>query len=230
MKAIILAAGKGTRMLPLTLERPKPLIEVAGKSLLRRLLENLPPEVDELIVIVGYLGDMIRAHLGASWKDKPIVYIEQKEINGTLSALHLARSYIAEGERFLFLFSDDVCDKASFAKLLRHDRAILVAPVEHPQRFGIAVTDERGNILDIEEKPEHPRGNLAVTCAYLFDSHIFEYEGEPHSNGEYYLPPVIKKMIKEYPIATEPASLWIPIGYPADLEKAEEILRQKGIS
>ena len=216
-------------MLPLTLTKPKPLVEVLGKSLLGRTLDNLPDEVTELIVVFGYLGDQIHEHLGTTWRENPIVYIEQKEISGTLSALHLARPYIGQDERFLFLFTDDICDKESLDRLLLHERAILVSEVDRPERFGIAVVDESGNITDIEEKPEHPKSNLAVTCAYLFDSHIFEYEGEKHPNGEYYLPPVIKKMIRDYPVATEKASLWIPVAYPEDIKKAEEILRAKGI-
>ena len=81
-----------------------------------------------------------------------------------------------------------------------------------------------GKIRDIEEKPANPKSNLAVTGAYVFDKHLFEYEPEAHSNGEYYLPPVIMKMIKDYPMHAEKASLWLPIGYPDDVKSAEEKL------
>lgn len=227
MKAIILAAGKGTRMLPLTLTKPKPLLEVLGKPLLTHILEALPPEITEVILVVGYKGKMIRDYFGAEFAGRKITYLEQKELNGHVPALNLARLYLKDGERFFFTFADDIYDPASFERLLKHPRAVLAAPVEHPERFGIVVQDDEGNIEEIEEKPAQPKSNLAVTGTYLFDTHIFDYEAEKHANGEYYLPPVVQKMVKDYPMAVERASLWIPIGYPEDLAKAEAILRAR---
>jgi NDP-sugar pyrophosphorylase family protein len=227
MKAVILAAGKGTRMQPLTFERPKPLVEVLGKSLLDHMIDILPSEVDELVLVIGYMGEMIREHIGAEWKGKPVIYIEQEEQNGPAKALHLVRSHIAEGERFFFLFSDDIYDKESLAKMLQHPRAILVAPVENPERFGVVLMDDQNRILDIEEKPKVPKSNLAVTGVYLFDAHIFDYELQPHTSGEYFLPPIMLAMNKDYPLFVEQASLWIPIGYPEDLQKAEAILKNR---
>jgi NDP-sugar pyrophosphorylase family protein len=224
MKAVILAAGRGKRMMPLTAEKPKPLLEVLGKPLIDHMIDILPLEVDELVVVVGYLGEMIRKHIGEVWKGKPVIYIEQKEQNGPAKALHLVRPHLAEGERFFFLFSDDIYDKESLTRMVKHPRAILVAPVENPERFGIVLMDDEGRILDIEEKPEVPKSNLAVTGVYLFDTHIFEYELQSHSNGEYFLPPIMLAMNKDYPIFVEKASLWIPIGYPEDLTNAEAIL------
>lgn len=213
-------------MQPLTFERPKPLLEVLGKPLIDHMIEALPSEVDELVIVVGYMGDMIREHIGAEWKGKPVIYIEQKEQNGPAKALHLIRPCLSEGERFFFLFADDIYDKKGFASMLKHPRAILVAPVEHPERFGIVLMDGENRILDIEEKPEKPKSDLALTGAYLFDTHIFEYELQPHSNGEYFLPPIMLPMSKDHPLFVEMASLWIPIGYPEDLKKAEEILKK----
>ena len=227
MKAVILAAGRGKRMMPLTEERPKPLLQVLGKPLLDHMIENLPPEVDELVVVVGYLGNMIREHLGDSFKKKPIVYVEQKEQRGPAHALQLVRDVIAPGERFFFLFADDIYDAKSFASLLKHPQAVLVAVSKTPERFGVVLADAEGKIVDIEEKPAQPKSDLVLTGAYLFDSHIFDYEMEAHSNGEYFLPPIMMKMNKEHPLFVERATLWIPIGYPEDLKKAEAILGEK---
>ena len=224
MQAVILAAGLGTRMRPLTYEKPKPMLEVAGKPILARMIEMLPEEVDEVILIVGYKSEMVSAYFGDAWGGRRIVYIEQKELTGTYGALSLAKSRLTPGERFMLLFADDIYGPEEFKRLLLHPRTVLVHEVEHPERFGILLVDEEGKIEDMEEKPEHPKSNLAVTGAYLLDHHIFEYEPELHSNGEYYLPPVIMKMIKDYPMHAERASLWVPIGYPEDLARAEEIL------
>lgn len=227
MKAVILAAGKGTRMQPLTFDKPKPLLEVLGKTLIDHMIDALPQEVDELVIVVGYMGDRIRKHLGQNYKGRPVTYVEQEEQNGPAKALHLVRHLIAPGERFLFLFGDDIYDADSFASLLKHPQAILVYPTEHPERFGIVLAGSDKQLLDIEEKPAVPKSNMAVTGAYLFDSSIFNYELKPHSNGEYFLPPVMMAMIKDKPLFVEKASLWIPIGYPQDLEKAEAILKSR---
>lgn len=212
-------------MQPLTFEKPKPLLEVLGKPLIDHMIDSLPAEVDELVVVVGYMGEMIREHLGAEFKGNPVIYIEQEEQNGPAKALHLVRDILKLGERFFFLFADDIYDPESFASLLKHPRAVLVSPVKNPERFGIAVIDAENRILDLEEKPSEPKSDLAVTGAYLFDTHIFDYEMVPHSNGEYFLPPIMLAMNKDYPIFVERASLWIPVGYPEDLTKAEEILK-----
>jgi dTDP-glucose pyrophosphorylase len=74
------------------------------------------------------------------------------------------------------------------------------------------------------EKPEHPPSNLASTGVMVLDEHIFDYELKVEKNGEYYLTDVIEEYAKDYPIAVVEQDLWIPIGYPEDIEKAERIL------
>ena len=86
MKAVILAAGEGVRMRPLTLERPKPLLEVLGKPLIAYTFEALPDVVDEVIVIVKYKEEMVRAFLGSSFLGKKVTYVVQNELNGTAGA------------------------------------------------------------------------------------------------------------------------------------------------
>src|SRR5262249_28083308 len=113
MKVLIFAAGLGKRMQPLTFEKPKPLLEVAGKPLLERLFEILPEEIAEIILVVGYKADMIRKYFGEEWHGRPITYILQEEPLGTAHALELCRKHLAAGERFLLLFADDLYDKES---------------------------------------------------------------------------------------------------------------------
>ncbi len=225
MKAIILAAGKGVRLQPLTNDRPKQMVQVLGRPIIDYILELLPEEITELIFVVGYKGEMIKEYLGAAWHGLPITYIEQAELKGPFAAVALAKPYLNPEERFLVIFADDFYDKASFRRLLRHPRAVLVHEVEHPERFGIVIANADGTISDIEEKPTQPKSNLAVTGAYILDKHFFEYEPEAHTNGEYYFPPVIMQMIKEYPMYVEKAEVWLPIGYPEDVARAEAMLR-----
>ena len=229
MKAVILAAGKGTRMLPLTLEKPKPMLEVLGKPILHHMFDVLPDAISDVILVVGYKGDQIREYVGDEFLGKKVKYFEQTEQKGPLHAVRLVEPLLAlrPDESFLLLFADDLYRKEDVETLLHHPRSVLVHEVEHPERFGIVLVDEEGRIKEIEEKPEHPKSNLAVTGAYVFDSRVFEYAPELHRTGEFFLPPVIQKMAEDHGVYAKKAGLWIPIGYPEDLEKAEEILRER---
>jgi NDP-sugar pyrophosphorylase family protein len=225
MKAIILAAGRGKRMMPLTADTPKPLLKVLGKPIIARLIESLPEEVDEVIVVTGYLGQMIEDYLGTDFDGRKMHYVEQKELNGHIPALELARKYLTPGEKFLILSGDDIRGKEDLAKLVSHPLAVGVHEVEHPERFGIVVPSDKDTIADIEEKPEHPKSNLATTMAYVLDDSIFGYEPKAHGDGEYYLPPVVVQLAQDKDIYIEREKGWIPIGYPEDIAKAEAILK-----
>ncbi len=228
MKAVILAAGLGTRMRPLTDDRPKQLIEVAGRPIIDYILDLLPEEVDQLVLIIGYQGEKLRRYLGKSWRGKEIIYIEQKELKGTYAATLLAKPYLDPTDRFFVIFADDFYDRDCLRSLLKHPRAMIVHEAEHPERFGVVTPDAEGRVVEFEEKPVKPKTSLVVTGIYLLDMHFFEYEPKLHSNGEYYFPPVIMKMIKDHPMYVERAKAWIPIAYPDDIQKAEAAL-QNGI-
>src|SRR4051812_10320077 len=106
MQCVILAAGEGKRMRPLTETMPKPLVPVLGKPIIEYVLEALPQEVNEVFIITGYKGDMVRAHLGESHDGRPIRYIHQETPSGTAHALALARPHL--NGRFLVLVADDI--------------------------------------------------------------------------------------------------------------------------
>jgi NDP-sugar pyrophosphorylase family protein len=231
MKAILLAAGLGTRMRPLTDEKPKQLLEVLGRPLLDHIVGVLPSEVTELVIVVGYKKEMIQAYMGLEFMGRKVTYIEQEKPTGTAHALALAKHLLAPGERFVFILADDIYDQASIKLALGHERSLLVAEVSDPSRFGIVIADAENKIVDFEEKPEHPKSNLAATGLFVLDTHIFDYPADPHPiNGEYFLTSSVQKMIKDYPVYIERASMWIPIGYPEDLKKAEEILTARSLS
>ena len=222
MQCVILAAGKGMRLRPLTDDCPKPLIKVAGKPLLDHILEALPSSVDEIIIVTGYLGHMIREHYGEFYGDKKITYVEQKEQTGTARALWLCKDLVKG--RFLFLFADDIHGKEDLARAASYMRSILVASVSQPEKFGIVVRNPDGTLGLMIEKPEHAPSNCASTGAMMLDDHIFEFEPKTPVKGEYYLTEVIERYAQRYPVAVVEQQLWIPIGYPADIPHAETLL------
>jgi len=225
MQCVILAAGKGTRLRPLTDNCPKPLVKVAGKPLLDHIVEALPTAVDEIIIVTGYLGEMIRKHYGSEYQGKKITYVEQVEQSGTARALWLCKDLIKG--RFLFLFADDIHGKGDLARAASYIRSILVATVSHPEKFGIVVRNPDGTLGLMIEKPEHAPSNCASTGAMVLDNHIFEFEPKTPVKGEYYLTEVIERYAQKYPIAVVEEHLWIPIGYPEDIIRAETILGVK---
>ncbi len=158
MQCVILAAGKGTRMRPLTEERPKPLVKVCGKTLLDHIVEALPSAVKELIIVVGYKGEMIREHCGTEFHGRKVTYVDQTEINGPAKALWLCRDLIKG--RFLFMFADDIHGKDDLARAVSYSRSILATTSDVPERFGVITRNPDGTIADMVEKPTSPASNL----------------------------------------------------------------------
>src|SRR3989338_8468553 len=118
MQAVILAAGEGVRMRPLTLTTPKPLLEVAGKFLLRHIVEALPSEVDELVIVIGYLGDQIKNYCGTEFCGKKVSYVWQKEKTGTGKALFLCEPLVRG--RFFMLYADDILGAEGLRECLKY--------------------------------------------------------------------------------------------------------------
>lgn len=227
MQCVILAAGKGTRLRPITNTIPKPLVTVAGKTLLDHIVSSLPSAVDELIIVTGYLEEKIKEHCGSEFYGRKVTYVHQAEQKGTGHALWLCKDLIKG--RFLFMFADDLHGKDDIARAASYTRAMLTLTTETPERFGIIVRHPDGTLAEMIEKPEHPPSNLASTGVMVLDEHIFEYELKVEKNGEFFLTDVIAEYAKEYPIAVVEQHLWIPIGYPEDIEKAEKLLAARKV-
>jgi bifunctional UDP-N-acetylglucosamine pyrophosphorylase/glucosamine-1-phosphate N-acetyltransferase len=225
MQCVILAAGKGTRLRPLTENCPKPLVEVGGKTLLDHIVGALPSFVDELIILTGYKGEMIREYCGEEFHGRKVKYVHQEEQNGTAPGLWLCKDKIKG--RFLFLFADDIHGEDDLARATSFSRALLVSTVPNPEKFGIVVRKPDGTLDQMIEKPKHAPSNCASTGAMVLDQHIFEFEPEEAINGEYYLTEVIQRYAKEYPIAIVEQNTWIPIASVEDVEKANKILASK---
>lgn len=220
MQAVILAAGEGRRMRPLTLERPKPLVSIAGRPLLEHIIDALPTEVDEVILIIGYKGEMIRAHFGESYKNRRVTYVFQWMPAGTAHALSIAAPLLKE-ERFILLNADDIHGKEAFETALAYPLAILAATHPEPSRFGVIELNEDGTLASIIEKPIAPPTNLISTGAMVLDKRIFDYEAVRHDNGEYFMTYPLGLFAKEHPIMVVEQDFWIPVGYPEDIPVAE---------
>lgn len=225
MQAVILAAGEGVRMRPLTLERPKTLVEVAGKPLLWHIIEALPDSIDELIINIRYRGEQIREYMAREFPEMPVHFAEQGTQKGTAAALDSAKPFIKG--RFLLTFADDLLDSRDLEKIIEHEHALLISQHEHPERFGVVEIDETGRLISIEEKPATPKTNLISTGVMALTKRIFDFPSE-RIGDELVLTGSMKAMAQVERIQTVEATFWQPVGFPADIRIAEERLVHRG--
>ena len=209
----------------LTNEVPKPMLRVLGRPLLEHHLAFLPDEIDEVIFVIGYLGERIRDYFGDEWQGRRIRYAVQTELNGTAGAIHLVRDMVHG--KFLVTMGDDLYVKEDLHQLLAYDAAILVAPIADPRQFGVVETDAAGRLVAIEEKPKQPKSNLVSTNAFALDERFFRYDMVPISEKEFGLPQTLVVMSQRHPVVVQVATGWCPVGKPENLVAAEEFLSHK---
>lgn len=214
-------------MRPLTLTTPKPLVKVAGKTLLEHLVEKFPPVIDELIIVTGYLAEQIEEFTKNGLLGRKVTCVRQPKKMGTYDALAYCRPFLKDGEKFALFYADDLIDSQTVVEMLDYDLAISVKETDSPKKFGIVALDENDFVTDIVEKPENPPSNLALANGYILDTDIFNYSPELASSGEYYLSVAAAAMAKNRKIKAVRANFWFPVGSPEDVLKAEEVLKNQ---
>lgn len=216
MQAVILAAGKGLRLRPFTEQHPKPLLPIAGKSILDYTLEALPENITAVIIIVGYLGEQIKGRYGSSWNDLPITYVEQTELLGTGDAITRAQGLLLSP--FLVVNGDDLYTKQDLAELCAKPNSILAWPSTKPTEFGLE-TNAQGCLKGFNS------GSTLVNCgAYCLTADFFETTLFPitvHNKTEYSLPHTLVELSKTLPVKVVTATGWLPIGTPEQMQFAE---------
>lgn len=223
MRCIILAAGEGIRMRPLTLEKPKPMIKISGRPLLEHIINSLPDEIDRITLVIGYLQDQIRDYFGDNFGRFKIDYAVQEEKLGTYYAVKLCEHLLEPKERFLLMYADDLHSPKALSRCVKSENSCLVIDEsESPSKFGVVELSADGSVSGIEEKPDNPKTNLILTGAQLLTKEIFDFPARRHNNGEHYVTDSLAQMIaaghKIYTIKTD---FWLPIGYPEDIKIAE---------
>src|SRR3989344_2878362 len=217
MQAVILAAGQGKRLRPLTDDKPKPMVELLGKPILEYTIDFLPNAVDEVVLIIGYRGDKIREHFGGVWKGRPITYVEQGEPLGTAHALFTARPAIKH-ERFLILPGDNISAFAAIDRGVTYPYVIFAVEHPHPERFGVIELNDDGITLKrIVEKPEHPATNLISTASMLLSPGIFDTTLVMHPRlGEHFIPDLLTQVLEREPIYVLKQDFWVAVDRPED--------------
>ena len=229
MKAVILAAGKGTRMGPLTDNRPKAMLPIANRPLLEHIIVTLKAAgIREILIVTGYMNEKIMEYFedGASL-GMNIEYIEQQSLKGTADAVATVRSWTGT-DRFLVTNGDVLAGIQDIKKLCNTegDAVLAAKKVDAPREYGILYVKGK-KVEKIVEKPEKPASDLANAGIYVFDPVIFEAidNTNPSSRGEYEITDSIQLLIdsgKEISFAE--LEQWQDIGFPWHLLKANEMI------
>lgn len=216
-----MAAGLGTRLRPLTDAIPKPLLKVGGRSIIDHTLDALPVQVEEIIIVVGYLKEQIIAHVGDVHEGRDVIYVVQEELKGTGHALHACRELLGR-EPFLALNGDDLYAAVDLDALAAASPAILVAePPAGATRFSACVLREDGTLAAIKENAKGPTN----AGAYALTSAFFAYPLVPIKDGaEFGLPHTVAVMADDVTVRTVRATRWTPIGTREELATAEQLM------
>ena len=234
MQVIIPLAGKGTRLRPHTHLVPKPMLKVAGRPVMDWVMDTLRElPVSELIFITGHLKEQVEEYATGRY-GIPCRYIEQKVQDGTAGAINLARPHVTGPVLIVFV---DTVFEADLSLINRTDAdgIIWAKEVEDYQRFGVVVTDAKGFMTRIVEKPKEPISKLANIGLYYIKDVAALWQGidqvlaAPKNQGEYFLTDAFQWMIEQgRRILTAEVSGWYDCGKLETLLETNEILLRKG--
>ena len=237
MDAVILAAGQGTRLRPLTDDKPKGMVEVDGKPILTHCFDQLIElGADELYVVVGYKKQNIINYYEDEYQGVPITYTHQREQLGLAHALLTVEEHIDDD--FMLMLGDNVFqanlqDVVNRQQEERADAAFLVeeVPWDEASRYGVCDTNKYGEITEVIEKPEDPPSNLVMTGFYTFTPAIFHacQLVQPSNRGEYEISDAVDLLLHSgRTIDAIRMNGWRnDIGYPEDRDEAEERLQSE---
>jgi glucose-1-phosphate thymidylyltransferase len=205
MKIVIPLAGYGKRLRPHTFTKPKPLVNVAGKPVLGHVLDMFQAldDVEEIIFIVGHLGEQIEEYVAREYPHIRAAYYEQKVLDGQSTAIYLARERLTGGP-MLMVFVDTIIETdLSVLKDEQADAVAWVKAVPDPRRFGVAEVGPDGWVTRLIEKPDDVDNNLVVVGFYYFkDSALLidcirqQVEGEIRTHSEYFLADAVNLMLE----------------------------------
>lgn len=230
--AVVLAAGEGNRLRPLTRNRPKPMLPAGNRPILEYVLDALVEAgTEKIVLVVGYKRDRVQDHFGPHYDGVPLTYVRQNKQLGTGHALLQAREHVDEpmlvvnGDGLIdSSLVDDVC-----AEFDRGDGQPVLTVLEGPdaRQYG-AVTVHDGFVEEIIEKPDTDEYRLINAGIYAFAPSIFaEIDSTPRQDGELALTDTIARRVERGRVRTvETDGLWVDASYPWDLlVVAEQVLK-----
>lgn len=236
MKGIVLAGGLGSRLFPSTTSISKQLIPIYDKPLIYYPLSvlMLSDIKDILIICLDDQLDLYRKLLGdGSSLGLNISYLVQDKPRGVADAFLISEDFIA-GERVCLVLGDNIFWGQGFTKILQRSRRVKGArifgyKVENPKSFGVAVLNKNGDVVKIEEKPQNPKSNIAVTGLYFYDETVVEKAKKlkPSERGELEITDLNNMYLKEKKLDINifgRGFAWLDTGTPESLLEASNFV------
>lgn len=229
MKAVILAAGKGIRMMPLTKNTPKVLVKVAEKPFLYYIIKSLQKAgYTNLCLIVGYKSEKIEDFL-KKYKIKATL-IQQKEQKGTGDAVMHAKPFVGK-ENFIVLGGDNLWSAEDLKSMNKQDDYTYISGIEvqNPEKYGVLI-EEKGFLKEIKEKPKENYGNLINTGLYKFTPEIFEAltQIKLSPRAEYELTDAITLLARHKKVKLiKIKDFWKDLGTIQDIEPMNAFLKKR---
>jgi glucose-1-phosphate thymidylyltransferase len=234
MKVIIPVAGAGAKLRPHTYTQPKPLIPLAGKTILSFILDQLIDEGQkDFVFIIGYLGEKIKNYVEEHFPHINATFIVQTEFSGTGHAVYLAKKAIEPNEEILVVYGDTICDYNVKEVIASKQTIVGVKKVDDPRDFGVAEIGGDGLVKNLIEKPKIPKSNMALVGVYkiietqkLFD--VIEKEFNQNIKEEYHLTDVLNTMVHEgVRMSSFQVSNWFDCGKKETLLETNALLLNK---
>ncbi len=235
MKALLLAAGRGKRLRPLTHTTPKYLIPLGPTTLLDRHIENILRQgIKEIGIVVHHLSELVVKHVRQKWNDIDIEFIKQDYPAGTSDAVNAGREFIGDSE-FLLIYADNLFADKTYERIITYfskegQPIIGTAEVVDPWNYGVCLT-KGDRLISIIEKPSSVRyGRKILSGIFVFDQSIWSYLKmvKLSPRGEYELTDAINIMCKKQRIiCVDVGRPWIDVGRPNSLLRANRIILEE---
>lgn len=227
MKAVILAAGSGKRMLPLTFNTPKILLLIKGKTILEYIFDALTPEIDDVYIVVRYLSNQIRDFVAKKFPNRKIHFVEGSD-TGSAYSLLAVKPFIHLEESFMIINGDDLPTKQEVQDCLKYKNCILVCQSDEPESCGIIEVKKDGSIKHILEKPLHPPSQMAVGGIIVVSGKILDYHPKPSlANGEFFVTSLLNQYIKDTDVFPVYTGMCRQFSSPEDIKGIEDIIKQR---
>ncbi|MBS3802262.1 MAG: NTP transferase domain-containing protein, partial [Candidatus Thermoplasmatota archaeon] len=226
MKCVMLAAGEGKRMHPLTYTQPKVMLPIANKPVIEwNLIHAKQAGITDFLFVVGYKDEQVRSYFqdGSKW-NVHIEYVNQGKPQGTGHAVGMVESFVDD---FLVLCGDTIFNTSDIKQIAKEKNSIGLYLVDNPTEYGIVET-RNDNLVKIHEKMKDPFTNLINAGIYHFDKSLFTALDhlKKSPRGEYELTDAINNLTQKNPFTPYTLTEWQDVGYAWDLLDANKKMLQ----